>query len=134
MDNMLIAFRHALSHYATFSGRAARPAFWWYVLAYLIVMLIVGLLEQFLILPMFGIGMGAEDAGQPLSALVSLALLLPSLAVAARRLHDTGRSGWWLLLGLIPVIGFLVLVWFYIQPGEPGENAYGPPPVWPPAG
>jgi len=55
-------------------------------------------------------------------------VLLPSLAVGARRLHDIGRSGWWQLLSLIPVIGVLVLIYWYIQPGDPEANEYGPPP------
>ena len=60
--------------------------------------------------------------------IVSLALLLPSLAVNVRRLHDTGRSGWWILIGLIPVIGFIVLLVFECQDSQPGTNAYGPSP------
>ncbi|GAL06655.1 protein of unknown function DUF805 [Photobacterium aphoticum] len=58
----------------------------------------------------------------------SLMVLLPSLAVATRRLHDTGRTGWWLLIGLIPLIGFFVLIYFFVQPTEPEANAYGDAP------
>ncbi len=75
-----------------------------------------------------GFPVAAEEAGQPLSMIGSLAILLPQLAVAARRLHDAGRTGWWLLIGLIPLIGTLVLLWFFIQRGDAGANAYGPPP------
>ncbi len=61
----------------------------------------------------------------PLSSLLGLAILLPNLAVAVRRLHDTDRSGWWVLIGLVPVIGFLVLIWFYVQKGTEGANRFG---------
>jgi uncharacterized membrane protein YhaH (DUF805 family) len=61
------------------------------------------------------------------SVVVGLALLLPSLAVAVRRLHDSGRTGWWLLIGLIPVIGTIVLIIFYVQDSQ-GDNKYGPSP------
>ena len=63
-----------------------------------------------------------------LSWLYSLAVLVPSIAVSVRRLHDTGRSGWWLLIGLIPLIGFIVLIVFLATDGEPGDNEYGPNP------
>ena len=63
-----------------------------------------------------------------LSTLYALAVLVPSLAVGARRLHDTNRSGWWQLIGLVPIIGLIVLIVFYIQDSEPGQNQYGPDP------
>lgn len=62
-----------------------------------------------------------------LSSLFALATLLPGLAVGARRLHDTNRSGWWQLIGLIPVIGLIVLIVFFVQEGQSGDNQYGPP-------
>ena len=58
-----------------------------------------------------------------------MALLLPGLSVAIRRLHDTDHSGWWVLIGLIPIIGFIVLLVFYLRQSDPGENRYGPPPA-----
>lgn len=133
MENLRLAVTSALSNYATFSGRASRPAYWWWVLSVLLVMLVLNLLDAFVVASLLGFGAGAEDAGQPLSFLASLALILPNIAVGVRRLHDTGRSGWWILLALIPLIGILVLIYFYIQPSEEGENAYGPQPGWPPA-
>ena len=77
------------------------------------------------------VGIYAEPLaeGQPLQLLFNLATLLPTLAVSVRRLHDTDRSGWWLLLGLIPIIGNLILLWWYIQAGTPGDNEYGPPAI-----
>ncbi len=93
------AIRSCLSQYATFSGRASRPEFWWFFLFQVLVMLIAGVL------------------GDTVSGIATLALLLPALAVGARRLHDIGRSGWWQLLSLT-VIGFLVLVYWWAQPGR----------------
>jgi uncharacterized membrane protein YhaH (DUF805 family) len=64
---------------------------------------------------------------QVVSAIFGLAILLPTLAVGARRLHDIDRTAWWLLLSLLPLIGTLVLLFFYVQPGTPGDNRFGPP-------
>jgi uncharacterized membrane protein YhaH (DUF805 family) len=110
------------SKYATFSGRARRAEYWWFTLFLFIANAILGLLDGM----SFGWGHGM---GQPLSALFSLATFLPSLAVSVRRLHDTGRSGWWLLLVLIPLIGWLVLLWWFVTEGDAGANAYGPDPL-----
>ena len=113
------AVRSVLSNYATFSGRAPRSEFWWWVLAALIAMLAAGLLDG-LLLPA-----AVEQGYKPVSTLLALAIVLPNLAVTVRRLHDTDRTGWWVLLGLVPVIGLLVLLWFYIQKGSEGANRYG---------
>lgn len=133
MENLTLAVKSALSNYATFSGRAARPAYWWWVLSVFLLMLVLNALDSLVIGPMLGFGVSEEDAGQPLSALVSLALILPNIAIGVRRLHDSGRTGWWMLVGLIPLVGVLALIYFFVQPSETGENAYGPRPVWPPA-
>lgn len=126
MENMKLAVRTVLSNYATFTGRASRPEFWWWVLAVFLLSAITQIIDALLIAPMLGFEADAENAGQPLSMLVSLVLLLPGLAVAVRRLHDTGRAGWWLLLFLIPIVGVLVLIWFYTRPSD-GPNQWGPP-------
>lgn len=112
------AVRTCFQKYATISGRARRSEYWWFVLFSLIGNLILGIVDAIL----FG------DA-QVLSAIFSLAILLPSICVAGRRLHDTGRSAWWLLLMLIPLIGFLVLLFWFIQKGTDGPNEYGPDPL-----
>ncbi len=109
------SIRTVLSKYATFTGRARRSEFWWWVLGVLVLFAVAGLIDRMIF--------GADTA--ILGGLLSLAVLVPNIAVAVRRLHDTDRSGWWLLLNLIPVVGFLVLIWFYIQPGTPGANRYG---------
>ncbi len=94
------------SKYAEFKGRASRPEFWWWCLF------------------VFLAGIAAGVVSQVLSALFSLATILPSLAVGARRLHDTNRSGWWQLIALIPVIGWIVaIVWWAQEAKEP--NRFG---------
>lgn len=126
MDKMVLAVRTVLSKYATFSGRASRAEFWWWILAIFLLSLLTRLIDAFVFAPMLGFGASDENPGQPLSALVSLAILLPAIAVGARRLHDIGRSGWWLFLSLIPVLGTVILIYFYIQPSD-DENQWGPP-------
>lgn len=113
------AVRSVLSKYATFSGRARRSEYWWFVLFYLIVAVVATVIDSAAGLP--------QTAGSgPVTMLVTLALLLPSLAVTARRLHDTGRSGWWMLLSLIP-FGGLVVLFFSLQDSK-GPNAWGQSP------
>ena len=123
--NMKTAVTTVLSKYATFQGRAARPEYWWWVLATRILFIALAVVDGALFAPMMGFEAFSEDAGQPLSFLASLALLLPNLAVSVRRLHDTDRSGWWLLLAIIPIIGSLVLLFFMIQRGTDGANRFG---------
>lgn len=101
--------------YAAFEGRAHREEFWMFVLVNFLVaaaVTVVGWLFHF----------------HMLRALYSLAVLVPGLAVGARRLHDTGRSGWWQLIGLVPLLGIIVLVVFWAQEGQAGDNGYGPDP------
>ncbi|WP_108263105.1 DUF805 domain-containing protein [Mangrovicoccus ximenensis] len=131
MEDMIAAFRKVfLRNYATFAGRASRSEFWWYVLAVFLLNIVVNLIDAFAVSPL--LGMPGETG--ILSALLGLALILPGLAVSSRRLHDTGRSAWWLLLWLIPLIGMLVLIYFYIQPSEEGPNRFGAPDPWGGAG
>jgi uncharacterized membrane protein YhaH (DUF805 family) len=112
-----------LERYAKFDGRAGRAEFWWFALA--------NLVAYFALLILMGIGFAiATGLGVVLLLLVIaywLAVIVPALAVAIRRLHDTDKSGWWLLIGLIP-FGGLVLLFFYIQEGTPGPNQFGAGP------
>ena len=105
-----------LKQYAVFSGRAHRQEYWMFVLISLIIGFGLGFIEGILGLP--GV----------LSTLYYLAVLLPSLGVSIRRLHDTGRTGWWVLIGLVPLIGLIVLIVFMVQESQPGDNPYGPNP------
>ncbi|MCC0090486.1 DUF805 domain-containing protein [Aeromonas veronii] len=106
-----------LKQYAVFSGRARRTEYWMFVLCNVIVMLLLGMVDKLI---------GGDK--ELISSIYSLAVLLPSLAVAARRLHDTDRSAWWLLLGLIPIIGTLVLIYFMVCNGQQGPNRFGDDP------
>ncbi|RLJ65065.1 DUF805 domain-containing protein [Sulfurisoma sediminicola] len=94
------SLRTCFSKYADFNGRASRPEFWWWTLFTFLVSMATGIVSEML------------------SGLFSLAVLLPSLAVGARRLHDTDRSAWFLLLWFIPVIGWLILLFWAIQEGR----------------
>lgn len=111
------SIRTVLSKYATFTGRAGRPEFWWFVLFNFLVNLVTSIID------------GAVFGSPVLNTVTGLALILPSIAVGVRRLHDIDRSGWWLLLGLIPVIGWIVLIYFNVQPGQQGDNRFGPQPA-----
>ena len=115
------AVRTALSRYATFGGRAARPEFWWFVLFLVLVQVAASFIDYALF--------AAEGRFGIVGPLVSLALFLPYLAVGARRLHDTERTAWWLLIAFVPLIGAIVLIVLCALPGTPGPNRYGPPPV-----
>ncbi|WP_339946987.1 DUF805 domain-containing protein [uncultured Albimonas sp.] len=117
------------SKYVTFSGRAARSEFWYFVLFVWAISLLLGFVEARL-LP----GMTNPEAGAgPLSGLWGLATLLPLLSVTVRRLHDGARSGWWWWLWLVPLIGAIVLlVWFCLR-GTQGPNRFGPDPLAPPS-
>lgn len=121
------AVKTVLSKYATFSGRASRPEFWLWMLALFLLLCVTQLIDGLIIAPVMGFGLWADEAGKPLSVVVLLALILPNIAVSVRRLHDTNRRGWWVLISLVPVIGALVLVYFYIQPSDEGRNGYGDP-------
>jgi len=115
-------FLLALKKYATFSGRAQRAEYWYFYLFYLLIFIGLSMVDG--ITGSFNAAAGIGLLG----GLYSLALVIPSLAVGVRRLHDTGRSGWWLLIGLIPLIGVLVLLFFFVQDSAPTDNGYGPNP------
>ena len=115
-------FLVALKKYATFSGRAQRAEYWYFFLFYILTFIGLSFIDGIT-------GTFSEEAGIGLlSGLYSLAILIPSLAVGVRRLHDTGRSGWWLLVGIIPLIGAIVLLIFFVQDSVPGHNLYGSNP------
>lgn len=100
-DSIKICF----TKYADFTGRASRPEFWWFFLFTFIASIVLSALNQYV------------------SWLFSLATLLPSFAVGARRLHETNRSGWWQLLWFVPVVGWIVIVIFLVQEALPEESA-----------
>lgn len=111
-----------ISKFADFTGRAQRSELWWFFLATTIVSIILTILDTALFS-----GLAAQIG--VLSTIFSLAVLIPSLSVGARRLHDVGRSGWWQLLILIPLLGWAVLLYFFATKGTDGDNAFGADPL-----
>jgi uncharacterized membrane protein YhaH (DUF805 family) len=115
MDDIQKAVKTCFKKYVEFNGRAARPEFWWFALFQIVVSVVLGIVSR------------------QLEGLASLAMLLPALAVGARRLHDIDKSGWWMLLWLVPVLGWIVLIYWAVQPGDVASNKYGEPPATPAA-
>jgi uncharacterized membrane protein YhaH (DUF805 family) len=113
------------SNYVTFSGRAPRSEFWWFMLFVILGNAVLNVVDSIL----FGRAVDGQSVSV-LGALFSLAVLLPWISVSVRRLHDVDRSGWWYLLVLIPLIGTLILIFaFYIHRGTPGPNRFGADPL-----
>ena len=102
-------------HYADFNGRARRKEYWMFTLVNIIVSFVLGFVCGLIHLPW-------------LAYIYAFGVMVPAIAVAARRLHDVGKSGWFMLISLIPVVGGLYLIYVLAQDGEPGNNAYGPNP------
>lgn len=115
-------YTKVLRQYTDFSGRARRTEFWMFTLVSVIIGAVLGLVDKILF------STSGQSTIDWLSTIYGLAVLLPTLAVGARRLHDTGRSGWWQLLAFIPVIGAIVLIVFYATAGGRSVNKYGPDP------
>ncbi len=132
--NFTEAVSNVYRNYVTFSGRARRSEYWWFILFSIIAAIVIGIVENSLgmghgMMSSGGGGFEANYTGGPLTGIWSLINLLPSLAVAVRRLHDTDRSGWWLLIGLIPLVGFIVLIVFFATKGSIGANRFGEDPI-----
>ncbi|MFF3023877.1 DUF805 domain-containing protein [Gottfriedia sp. NPDC057948] len=102
-----------LKNYAVFNGRARRKEYWMFFLFNAIITIILSILQSI------------ADIDNLLTGIYGLLTILPSLAVGARRLHDSGRSGWWLLLGIIPFIGAIILLIFFCLDSEEGDNRFG---------
>jgi uncharacterized membrane protein YhaH (DUF805 family) len=109
--DFVTAVTTCLKKYVEFDGRARRSEYWWYILFYIIVISI------------------AYAINVNLGGIASLALLLPTLGAAVRRLHDIGRSGWWILIGFIPLIGWLISLYWAIKPSQPESNQWGEVPA-----
>lgn len=115
--NFQEAIKSCFANYVNFSGRAVRSEFWYWVLFCFILGIVTAILDT-------AIFPGNQIS--PLNVIASLITLLPSLAVGARRLHDIDRTGWWQLIGLT-IIGAILLIYWYCQPGQPGDNRFGGP-------
>jgi uncharacterized membrane protein YhaH (DUF805 family) len=111
-------YGYTFSKYATFAGRARRTEYWYFALLNTIASIALA------------VAFGDESA---ISLIFSLVLIIPSIALGARRLHDIGRSGWWQLIWLVPIIGWIVLIVFFATNGQTGDNRFGPDPKAMPA-
>lgn len=116
------AIGSVLRNYATFTGRARRSEYWWWWLA---LILVGGLFAAVAALLGSGVVGDVVRLGYWLFGLLTI---VPTIAVSVRRLHDISRSGWWLLIGFVPVVGGLILFVFHVLPSTPASNAYGPQP------
>jgi uncharacterized membrane protein YhaH (DUF805 family) len=114
-------YTEVLKKYAVFSGRARRAEYWMFQLFNLLIVFGLSIVDAIL-----G-SSGAAGGIGVLAGLYIVAIIIPSIAVSVRRLHDTGRSGWWLLIALIPFGGIVLLI-FYVLDSQPGPNQYGPNP------
>lgn len=115
-------YLEVLKKFADFSGRARRKEYWYFVLFNMIFSIVLSFFDG-----VFG-SLNPETGVGLLSGIYALVVLIPSIAVGFRRLHDTGRSAWWLLIGFIPLIGIIVLLVFMVQDSQEGENEYGVSP------
>lgn len=109
------AVQSVFGKYATFTGRARRSELWWFLLFDLLVSLVVGMIDGVIRSSLLGV-------------LVTLGFFLPVLAVEVRRLHDIGKSGWWILISFIPILGIILLIVWWCQDSEAGDNRFGPNP------
>ena len=126
-------YLEALKKYAVFHGRAHRAEFWWFVL--------FNAIFSYALNVTFGASVGVPEesisSASPqavLPAIYGLAMFLPAIGVSIRRLHDTNRSGWWLLIAFFPIVGGIILIVFYAQAGDAGENQFGADPKAAPPG
>jgi uncharacterized membrane protein YhaH (DUF805 family) len=109
--NFFDAIRTCFIKYVDFTGRASRPEFWYFILFVVIAEICLFI------------------ASRPLGIAFIVACILPRIAVAVRRLHDIDRSGWWLLIGLVPLVGWIVLIIWYCTMGDEHANRFGDPPL-----
>jgi uncharacterized membrane protein YhaH (DUF805 family) len=115
-------YLEVLKKYAVFSGRARRKEYWFFFLFNIIISIVLAVIDGVT-------GSFSPEAGMGLlGGIYTLAVLIPGIAVSVRRLHDTERSGWWLLIALVPLIGAIVLLVFMVQDSKPGQNQYGANP------
>ena len=115
-------YLEVLKKYAVFTGRARRKEYWYFFLFNIIISIVLGVIDGV-------IGSSSPEAGMGImGGIYTLAVLIPNIAVTVRRLHDTDRSGWWLLIAFIPLIGVIVLLAFVGLDSKPGQNQYGANP------
>lgn len=114
------AIKSGFENYVNFSGRSCRSAYWFWILFTFIVSIVANILDMALM----------AAIGLPILGLIwSLAIILPSIAVGVRRLHDIDKSGWWILIGFIPIIGWIIFIIWACTKGTDGANRFGPDPL-----
>lgn len=114
--DFMTAVKHVLTNnFANFQGRARRSEYWWFYLFTIICNVVASIIDGAIGMPI-------------VSIVVMLALIIPGLAVTIRRMHDTGRSGWWIFIILIPLVGIILYIYWFVQRGTVGANAWGPDP------
>lgn len=118
--NFIDAVKSSLQKYATFSGRASRSEYWFFCLFCLVASITSDILDSALF--------GPKETGV-FGLLLVLGFLVPSIAVSARRLHDIDKSGWWQLINLIPIVGWIICIVWAATPGTSGDNRFGPDPL-----
>ncbi|WDI30621.1 DUF805 domain-containing protein [Hyphococcus flavus] len=116
--DIMQSVKTVLGNYANFNGRSSRAEFWWWALAYFVAY--VGI---------YFVG-GVVGVGEMLAGLLALGLLVPNIAVSVRRFHDIGKSGWWCLIFIIPLVGLIAMIFFFTKPSE-GPNQFGEGPMAP---
>lgn len=119
--NLLDAIKSGFRNYARFSGRARRSEFWFWVLFNVLVSLVGSGFDN-------ALGLANSTGNGPFQGLFALALIVPNLAMGWRRMHDTGKNGAMYLIGIIPVIGWILVIVWACQDSQPGQNQYGPSP------
>ncbi len=110
------SIRTCLNKYIDVEGRAARSEYWWFILFNIIAIIVASGIDMVIGLPIFYF-------------VVSLGLLAPSITVGVRRLHDKDKSGWWILIWFVPLVGWLIMIVWYVQKGTDGPNRFGPDPL-----
>ncbi len=125
--NFVDAVKSAFARFADFATRSSRSEYWWFMLFYFLVGLVVSIIGFTIESSVFGQGM--EMTSGIIDLLVFLVFIVPTISVTARRLHDIGRSGWWQLMALIPLLGALILLFWVVKRGEDGDNRFGANPL-----
>ncbi len=118
MEDFVQNYKNVFLKWSDFQGRSRRREFWFFVLANLAVSIVLGIIDKVV----FG-----KPGGGPLQGLYGLIAFVPGLALSFRRLHDIGKSAWWILISFIPIIGWIVIIYFYAKDSD-AENIYGPNP------
>ena len=118
MEEIVQNYKNVFLKWSDFQGRSRRREFWFFVLANFLVSVVFAIIDS---------AVFHKTGGGPLQGLYSLVALVPGLALSFRRLHDIGKSAWWILISLIPIIGWLVILYFYVKDSD-AENIYGPNP------